>query len=180
MTARDMSLKSVIRYVLTFHDEYRAARDQDYEGAVTGVWDLLLNYYFNQSNGFVHRTQDKVEGGYVDMSSYQWVVRPNQPRRVRTPFLVTQCKRTAREDDEATWTEGFEQLRRYMRHMVAQHPWRHPQYGIIAVGRSVEFYKWDTAKSAPVLYAGRYDLLGHSAVVHERLMEIREERLTGR
>ncbi|GIJ88932.1 hypothetical protein Asppvi_007860 [Aspergillus pseudoviridinutans] len=35
--------------------------------------------------------------------------------------------------------ESFEQLRRYTRHMVAQHPWRHPQYSIIAVGRYVEF-----------------------------------------
>jgi hypothetical protein len=42
------------------HDEYKAARDEDFEGAVTGVWNLLLNHYFDQSNGFVHRTQDKV------------------------------------------------------------------------------------------------------------------------
>ncbi|GIJ83792.1 hypothetical protein Asppvi_002622 [Aspergillus pseudoviridinutans] len=114
------------------------------------------------------------------MSSYQWVVRPNQPRRVRTPFLVTQCKRTARENDKATWAEGFDHLERYMKHMVAQHPWRHPQYGIIAVGRYVEFYKWDAAESVPVLYAGRYDILGYSATIHERLMDIREERLAGR
>ncbi|GIJ98443.1 hypothetical protein Aspvir_000560 [Aspergillus viridinutans] len=56
--------------LLTFHDEYRAASVQDYEGAVTGVWNLLLNHYFNQKDGFVHRTQDKVERGYVDMNSY--------------------------------------------------------------------------------------------------------------
>ncbi|GFF36090.1 LOW QUALITY PROTEIN: hypothetical protein IFM46972_04780 [Aspergillus udagawae] len=56
--------------LLTFHDESAAASVQDYEGAGTGVWDLLLNHYFNQRDGFVHRTQDKVEGGYVDMSSY--------------------------------------------------------------------------------------------------------------
>ncbi|GFF47941.1 hypothetical protein IFM61606_04550 [Aspergillus udagawae] len=63
---------------------------------------------------------------------------------------------------------------------VRQHPWRHPQYAIIAVGRSVEFYKWDAAKSVPVLYTGMYDLLAQSATIHERLMEIREERLAGR
>ncbi|PKX94126.1 uncharacterized protein P174DRAFT_420686 [Aspergillus novofumigatus IBT 16806] len=114
--------------LLTFHDEYRAASAQDYEGAVSGVWDLLLNYYFNQKDGFVHRTQDKVEGGY----------------------------------------------------MVSQHPWRHPQYGIIAVGRYAEFYKWNAAASAPAIYAGRYDILRDSADVHERLMEIRAERLAGR
>jgi hypothetical protein len=51
------------------------------------------------------------------------------------------------------------------------------QYSFIAVGRCVEFYKGDTAKSVPVLYAGRHDLLGYSATIHERLMEIREERL---
>ncbi|KAF7178677.1 hypothetical protein CNMCM7691_007491 [Aspergillus felis] len=151
MTAPNMSLKSVIQ---TAYDIPRRIHHGD-ESAVTGVWNLLLNHYFNQRDGFVHRSEDKVEGGYVDMSSYQWVVRPNQPRRVRTPFLVTQCKRTARENDKATWAEGFDQLKRYMRHMVAQHPWRHPQYGIIAVGRYVEFYKWDAAKSVPVLYAGR-------------------------
>jgi hypothetical protein len=61
-----------------------------------------------------------------------------------------------------------------------QHPWRHPQYGIIAVGRHVEFYKWDAAKSVPVLYTGMYDLLAQSATIHERLMKIREERLAGR
>ncbi|KAF4219840.1 hypothetical protein CNMCM8980_004776 [Aspergillus fumigatiaffinis] len=166
--------------LLTFHDEYRAASAQDYEGAVSGVWDLLLNYYFNQKDGFVHRTQDKVEGGYVDMSSYQWAVRPNQPRRVRTPFLVTQCKRTARENDAGTWAEGLDQLDRYMRYMVSQHPWPHPQYGIIAVGRYAEFYKWDAAVSAPALYTSRYDILGDSAAVHEHLMEIRAERLAGR
>ncbi|KAG2012354.1 hypothetical protein GB937_007183 [Aspergillus fischeri] len=42
----------------------------DYEGTVTGVWDLLLKHYFNESDGFVYRTPDKVEGGYVDMNSY--------------------------------------------------------------------------------------------------------------
>jgi hypothetical protein len=39
-----------------------------------------------------------------------------------------------------------------------------------AVGRYVEFYKGDTAKSVPVLYAGRYDLVGYSATIHEHLM----------
>jgi hypothetical protein len=42
-----------------------------------------------------------------------------------------------------------------------------------AVGRYVEFYKWDRAKSVPVLYAGRYDILGYSATIHERLMASR-------
>ena len=39
-----------------------------------------------------------------------------------------------------------------------------------AVGRYVESYQWDTAKSVPVLYAGRYDLVGYSATIHEHLM----------
>jgi hypothetical protein len=67
-----------------------------------------------------------------------------------------------------------------MRYMVSQHPWPHPQYGIIAVGRYAEFYKWDAAVSAPALYTSRYDILGDSAAVHEHLMEIRAERLAGR
>ncbi|EAL90573.1 uncharacterized protein AFUA_1G12420 [Aspergillus fumigatus Af293] len=127
----------------------------------------------------VTRTQDKVEGGSVDMSSYQWVVRPNQPRRVRSPFLVTQCKRTARENDEATWKKGLDQLKRYMRYMASQQPWKHLQYGTIAVGSYAEFYKWDETTFAPALYIGRHDILGDSAIVHEMLMQIRAERLAG-
>ncbi|GIK04516.1 hypothetical protein Aspvir_008599 [Aspergillus viridinutans] len=153
MTAPDMSLTSY-KTLMTSRDEYTMATRA--------------------------QSEDKVQGGYVDISSYQWVVRPNQPRRVRTPFLVTQCKRTARENDEATWTEGREQLERYMPHMVTQHPWRHQQYGIIAVGRYAEFYKWDAAKSEPVLYAGRFDILAQSAIIHEEIMKIREERRAGR
>jgi hypothetical protein len=105
----------------TFHDEYQAASVEDFEGAVTGVWDLLLRHYFSQSDGSVHRTQDRVRG-YVDINSYRWVVRPNQARRVRTPFLVTQCRRTARENNKAAWDESFEQLKRYMKDVVA-HSW---------------------------------------------------------
>ncbi|RLL99573.1 hypothetical protein CFD26_108065 [Aspergillus turcosus] len=116
--------------LLTFHDEYRATSDQDFEGAVTGVWDLLLNYYFNQSNGFIHRTEDKTIKGFININSYQWVVRLNAAGRVRTPFLVKQCKRTARETDKATWKKEWDQLQTYIKAMVARHSWPHPQYGI--------------------------------------------------
>ncbi|PKX99085.1 uncharacterized protein P174DRAFT_416784 [Aspergillus novofumigatus IBT 16806] len=64
-----ISLASKYDTVLTFHDEYRAASVQDYEGAVTGVWDLLLNYYFNQ----VMETFEKVFRS--DLSSAKAIIR---------------------------------------------------------------------------------------------------------
>jgi hypothetical protein len=41
----------------------------------------MLNYCINQKNGFVHRTEDKVEGGFIVM--------PNTTRRVRTQYRHT-------------------------------------------------------------------------------------------
>ncbi|KAF7182473.1 hypothetical protein CNMCM7691_002043 [Aspergillus felis] len=78
----------------------------------------------------------------IDLSAWSSI-----SRRSRKTMVVWTCclglisfpPAIPRENDNATWREDFEQLQRYMRHMVAQHPWRHPQYSIIAVGRYVEF-----------------------------------------
>ncbi|GIK06703.1 hypothetical protein Aspvir_002353 [Aspergillus viridinutans] len=59
--------------LMTFHEGYPAARNEDYEGAVTDVWNIILNHYFNQSNGFVRRTGDLLEEGFIIM--------PNTDRR---------------------------------------------------------------------------------------------------
>ncbi|ODM14844.1 hypothetical protein SI65_09838 [Aspergillus cristatus] len=55
----------------TFIKEYNSMVPTDYEGRVTGVWDVIMQHYFPKSEGYVHRFQDYNAGGFVDRFTYQ-------------------------------------------------------------------------------------------------------------
>lgn len=70
----------------------------DYEGKVTGVWDVIMQHYFPKSGGYAHRFQDYIGGGFVDRYSYQWVRQLNGTD-IECHFLITQCKKNGMRRD---------------------------------------------------------------------------------
>jgi hypothetical protein len=50
-----------------------------------------------QNNGFVNRTEDRIDGDFIAMS--------NITGRARMQSIVTHCKRTSRENGKGTWEE---------------------------------------------------------------------------
>lgn len=129
----------------------------DPESRTSGVMNAILNVYFPSSEGYVHRPEDYVVSGYVDINTHQWVPTPagvtgtllppaTSIPEIQVYFLVTQCKAARFEQHKPTWLEGRDQLDRYIGIMRERNAWNSPNYGIVAVGSLVRFYQWSTAK----------------------------------
>lgn len=139
----------------------------DYEGTVTGVWDVIMQHYFPKSDRYVHRFQDYIAGGFVDRYTYQWVPQPIGPD-LQYPFLVTQCKRESRNDAQA-FTEGEDQLNRYMPALQA-HAWGNPIYGIVAVGKRARFYILRGGKAEFLFGKVKYEIDTDGHIIHWHLV----------
>jgi hypothetical protein len=147
---------------------------------VSGIWNLILNHYFPIANNYVHRPEDYVQCGYVDINTHEWIPAPpgvpvvNNTGMTQCYFLVTQCKSIARESGKEAWKEGEEQLGKYMPAMNSRHLWTYPTYGIVAVGRYVRFYELNTTTGEVSYRRGtkKWHILNNANIVHERIMEI--------
>lgn len=91
-----------------------------------GIMNVILNHYFPSSEGYIHRPEDCVVSGYVEINTHQWVPTPagvtdtllppvTATPEIRVYFLVTQFKAARYEQDTATWAVGADRLNRYMR-----------------------------------------------------------------
>ncbi|GIC92457.1 uncharacterized protein Aud_008923 [Aspergillus udagawae] len=65
--------------------------------ALNGMFSMDRGLPLRQNNGFVNRTEDRIEGGFIAMS--------NITGRARIQSIVTHCKRTSRENGKGTWEE---------------------------------------------------------------------------
>lgn len=153
----------------------------DYEGKVTGIWDLILHHYFPSTEEYVHRPQDKMEGGFLDIHTAHWI------RDQECLFLVTQTKREARDIGEQAGDEGEAQLKRYLgsQERLMRSRQGHvlealsisggkKRFGIVAVGRRCRFYEY---RRGGLSYMDndktKYELVTDVRIVHELLSYIR-------
>ncbi|KAF3392254.1 hypothetical protein DPV78_010548 [Talaromyces pinophilus] len=164
--------------VPAFTYEFASLSNGDYEAAVTGVWLMILNHYFSPSELYIHRAEEKVKKGFVDIDTHQWVDPPaNSGGAMRLGkkscrFLMTQCKRQKYEGRNSVWQEGVTQLEAYMSDKRA---WSHPIYGIVAVGRYAQFYQWDHNSNDLVEMTpahGALHIKKDAEEIHRRLIEI--------
>lgn len=127
----------------------------DYEGKVTGLWNLILQHYFPASEGYVHRPQDKVMGGFLDFNSISWAEKWGDSTKKQKMFLVTQCKRQSRETGEQAWEEGRNQLRRYLHSVMTKETEEREKripavsFGIVAVGQRCSFFTFFGGSRTP-------------------------------
>lgn len=117
----------------------------DHEGTVNGVWLIILQHYFPGSQLYVHRAQEYVSQGFTDWWTHQWMSSPGLSNLVKRPFLVSQCKRESRQEDEASWHEAQDQLRRYLPGMALRsgRP-QGPHYGVVIIGKKVKFLQMES------------------------------------
>lgn len=157
--------------------------NSDYEGSVTGLWNLILNNYFSPNERYIHRPVQNVEKGFVDIDTHQWVYPPPNSKGRTTldkkpcRFLMTQCKRLKYEGWNSVWHKGENQLGRYM---AEKRVWPHPIYGILAVGRLVLFYEWDPTLKKPVIHgqpSRKLHLEEEKKLIHRRLLHILNNHL---
>ena len=127
-------------------------RAADFEQKVDVVWSLILGHYLSKGKAYVHARENRVRKGYVDIYTKQWVRRPGHQNRVQCPFLITQCKRQKRQWRDEAWDEGWHQIDKYLKALERKKSWKHPSYGIVAVGKYVRFYEWDTKEKELLLY----------------------------
>ncbi|KAJ5811407.1 hypothetical protein N7474_007708 [Penicillium riverlandense] len=130
----------------TFLEEFNSMNMQDYEGKVTGIWSLILNHYFNQAEGYVHRSQGLVVGGYIDVKTTQ---------------------------EEGAWKQGRDQLTKYMAATAATNTWNHPIYGIVAFGNRDRFHRFINGEAAFFRGSRKYNIFSESHLVESRLLEIK-------
>lgn len=134
-----------------------------------------MQHYFPKSEGYVHQFQDYIARGFVDRFTYQWVPQPAGPD-LECPFLVTQCKRMAANEEKA-FKDGKVQLDRYLPGLAAAQTWAHPIYGIVAVGRKVRFYH--LVGGLVIYWRGfkTYEISTEGHIVHRRLIGIRNNHV---
>ncbi|KAJ9309935.1 hypothetical protein DTO217A2_573 [Paecilomyces variotii] len=120
------------------HEVNDLRKDSD-ESAIYGIWDVILNWTFPVTAGYITRPQvshsfHDGKRGYSDFHTFELGV---QPWKL---FLITQCKAYKLQSYESVWDNGYFQLREYIR---SQHPDRtatSPIYEILAVGQRVSFF----------------------------------------
>lgn len=102
---------------------------------------------------------------------------PGLSNLVKRPFLVSQCKRESRQEDEASWHEAQDQLRRYLPGMALRsgRP-QGPHYGVVIIGKKVKFYKWNPMHSKLDVWRGgvKYHIWDDAHLIHRRIMELRD------
>ncbi|GKZ29775.1 hypothetical protein AbraIFM66950_006405 [Aspergillus brasiliensis] len=159
-----------------FHAELASLRNDDMEGRVNGIWNIILNAEFPVSEGYVHRPQDGVTGGFTDFKSIQWVLPEGEQNLQQRAFLVTQCKRPEVQYRDSAWQEARDQLVDYLRGVRrSARGRRYGIYGILGLGKFVEFYKFNTStNSLDTLGAGRRYTLGeHDAMIRGHIRTIK-------
>lgn len=160
----------------TIADELRTMRAADFEQKVDVVWSLILGHYLSKGKGYVHARENRVRKGYVDIYTKQWVRRPGHQDRVQCPFLITQCKRQKRQWRDEAWDEGRHQIDKYLKGLKRKKSWKHPSYGIVAAGKYVRFYEWDTKEEELLLYNDerKYHIINDAQEIENLLLYIRD------
>ncbi|XHG02714.1 hypothetical protein AWENTII_006055 [Aspergillus wentii] len=102
-----------------FQKELHSMTPEDYEGKVNGLWGLP---------GLPYGSLDETTG---------------QSKETECLFLVTQCKREAREAGNEAWNEGREQLQRYLQGQAQLQSAPAMFFGIVAVGNYCTFYEFE-------------------------------------
>ncbi|QKX62887.1 uncharacterized protein TRUGW13939_10055 [Talaromyces rugulosus] len=116
-------------------------KTEDTEGTTSGIWNAILGWQLPPAEDYIIRPEEKNKHGYSDLHAFQYKVQANQPTR-QCHFLITQCKRRNAEGQESVWRTGREELGKYFR-SVKTKSHGHRMYGIVAVGRKVEFVEFD-------------------------------------
>ncbi|KAF7155830.1 hypothetical protein CNMCM5623_008710 [Aspergillus felis] len=129
--------------------EIRRLHSRSNEGELNGVWNSILNWVFDPVNGFITQPQamHTGTGGARGFSDFHTLDVAGGTRR---SFLITQCKSAEGEGQEGVWSDGEDQLLRYLRmmqHRNRRGPQR-PTYEILAIGRRVRFFRYDRATDA--------------------------------
>lgn len=90
--------------------------------------------------GYFIRPEQAANGGFADlfMVHLNMVARPVREYH----FCIVQCKRLSAEGQTSVWNEARSQLRRYLPNLKPKNR-AHPVYGAVAVGRWVEFYRYN-------------------------------------
>ncbi|OJJ31868.1 hypothetical protein ASPWEDRAFT_745309 [Aspergillus wentii DTO 134E9] len=145
-----------------FQKELHSMTPEDYEGKVNGLWGILLYHYFpSRLPGLPYGSLDETTG---------------QSKETECLFLVTQCKREAREAGNEAWNEGREQLQRYLQGQAQLQSAPAMFFGIVAVGNYCTFYEFEPWENSLLAMNGgkRYHLVRDAAEVHGELMHIRD------
>jgi hypothetical protein len=155
------------------------------------VANAILNHYFSSSQSYVHRPEDYVVEGFVDINTHQWVPVASLPvavtatllpPQIPTPevqahFMITQCKAARHETSETTWNEAERQMQRYMRAMSTRNAWNCRLYGLILVGLIARFYVWNASTGRRRVWGERLHLIDDENMIHSRMIWIQQNHI---
>ncbi|CEJ58100.1 hypothetical protein PMG11_06770 [Penicillium brasilianum] len=153
------------------------------ESVSYGIWNAILSVQFPVPDGYIVRSQDRHtpqpgRHGYSDFHVFHY--RANATNAVK--FLIVQCKRPGTENWDSVWATAVDQLNEYLSATHGNRPpaARSPVYGIAAVGRATQFYKYNDIKQevSPWKLRGMrkdvLDLKGDAVRIQQMLDHIRD------
>lgn len=135
------------------------------------MWLSILNHYFPTSEEYAHRPEEyrRNRSGYTDIISVRWLGDNIADCR---PFLVTQTKRNRDENSASAWRTGRNQLDRYIGR-INEGPNRKWYWGIVAIGSSVEFYKYNMHTATLKRTSNRLNVVTNHRAIHNALGRIK-------
>ncbi|KAH8690560.1 hypothetical protein BGW36DRAFT_411393 [Talaromyces proteolyticus] len=116
-------------------------RTDDTEGTVSGIWNAILGCQFSPTENYIIRPEEKNQSGFADLHTIQYKPQPNSTHR-ECHFLITQCKRRSGKTQQSIWSTARDELAKYFRSSKSRSH-GHQMYGIVAVGRKVQFVEFD-------------------------------------
>ncbi|OJJ71239.1 hypothetical protein ASPBRDRAFT_30965 [Aspergillus brasiliensis CBS 101740] len=161
--------------LLSFQKEYDSVlAGGSSAGNVSGMWLTILTHYFPVAENFAHRPEEyKADmGGYTDITSVKWIPAPTAERAECRPFLVTQTKSRRYETGTVEWETGRNQLIGYLGATPIRQR-RKYYWGIVAVGKFVEFYQYEIARDTMQQVGQRLNVATDAREVQNILLDIK-------